>query len=247
MVRGVSGSDLFGVVLVVVGLVVLAFSARYVWRASAVFRATTIRSLDDTTSGTLVRASGTALSGSTEPFTAPFSGVECLALRYEVEERRLSPLVLPWFVTIHGTAGSDAFAINTSRATLPVSEPAHTVVLERGTVATVSSNGTLPERIARFEANTSITERTIWRNPPRVLQPVASALSLGTRRYTEQRATIGDDVTVVGRVTTEGTIDPLVVSDRTPIRTLLRMARTSIGGLAIGVFSLLVGGAALIL
>lgn len=67
-------------------------------------------------------------------------------------------------------------------------------------------------------------------------------LSVGTRRYTEQRVMPGDDITVLGRVTETGDgVDPLVVSDRSPGQTILRMAKTSLVGLCIGVFAVMLG------
>lgn len=78
--------------------------------------------------------------------------------------------------------------------------------------------------------------------PPAVVVPLFRALSIGTRRYSEQRATVGDDVTVVGRITNGGSgINPLVVSDRSPAGTVFRMATISIAGLLIGLVGLLLG------
>jgi hypothetical protein len=52
----------------------------------------------------------------------------------------------------------------------------------------------------------------------------------------------GDEVTVVGRVTETGDgIDPLVVSDRPPSKTIFRMAKTSLIGLSIGLFVVILG------
>ena len=119
MVSAPSGSVLFGSVLALIGGLVLAFSARYVWRATAVRRARKVSSLADTPPGTLVRVSGTAKQAS-DLLTAPFSGQDCLALRYAVEERRLSPGLLPWFVTLHETAGSNPFRVRTSETVVDV-------------------------------------------------------------------------------------------------------------------------------
>jgi len=82
---------------------------------------------------------------------------------------------------------------------------------------------------------------TYWRAPPSFLRPITRHLSLGTRRYSEQRAVPGDDVTVVGRVTERGDgVDPLS-SDRPPRQTFFRMAKTSLVGLCIGVFVVALG------
>jgi len=243
MVFGLSGSQLFGGGLAVVGAIVLAFSGRYVWRATSIYRAEPISALNETSSGKLVRVSGTAQQGDADLLTAPFSGNGCLALRYAVEERRLSPYLLPWFVTIHELAGSDAFRVRTPEAAVDIVEPAHTVTLKRTIVATVPSSDESPERIARFEQNTAaVPVVTHWRSPPSLFRPITRALSLGTRRYSEQRVRPGDDVTIVGRITETGDgIDPLVVSDLSAGRTLLRMAKISLIGLCIGVFVVLLG------
>jgi hypothetical protein len=243
MVFGLSGSQLFGVVLVVGGAVVLAFSGRYVWRATSIYRAASVPALEETSPGTLVRVSGTAHQGDADLLSAPFSGNDCLVLRYAVEERRLSPYLLPWFVTIHELAGSDAFRVRTPEAAVDIVEPTRTVTLERDVVATVPPGDESPERIARFEQTTSAVPMTThWRSPPSILRPIMARFSLGTRRYTEQRAMPGDEVTVVGHITETGNgVDPLVVSDRPPGQTFLRMGKTSLVGLCIGVFVVALG------
>jgi hypothetical protein len=249
MVLAAATAPVFGAVMLVLGGVVLAVSARYVWRAGAVVRASVVESLADVPAGTLVRVTGTAQQGDARPLSAPFSGRDCLALRYGVEERRLSPILLPWFVTIHEIAGADAFRVRTSASTVDVVEPAHTVVLDEQVVATVGPDAAPPDRIAQFEAGAAAIPRsTIWRDPPSVLRPLARFLGLGTRRYVEQRAVPGDEVTVVGRVASDGAgIDPRVVSDASPRRTVLRMATTSVAGLGIGAFALLLGVAMVLL
>ena len=240
MVLGLSGSQLFGVAMLLGGAVVLLASARYVWRASAVVRAATVDSLAGVASGSLVRLSGTAEPGDDDTLTAPFSGSHSLVLRYAVEERRLSPYLLPWFVTIHERAGSVPFRLRTAASVVDVTEPTRTVTLRENCVATVTPDET-PERVERFERRTdALPSRTYWHARPFVVGAVLDALSLGTRRYVEARSTPGEDVTVVGRVT-DGGVDPLVVSDRSPAGTLRRMAGTSLVGLAIGAFVVALG------
>ncbi|MFC6735734.1 hypothetical protein ACFQEQ_05715, partial [Halolamina salina] len=192
--------------------------------------------------GSLVRLSGPAEQGDDETLTAPFSGSESLVLRYAVEERRLSPYLLPWFVTIHERAGSVPFRLRTPESVVDVTEPTRTVTLRADRVATVALHETPPERIERFERRTdALPSTTVWHARQFGIGPVLDALSLGTRRYTEARATPDEDVTVVGRVTEAGGVDPLVVSDRSPASTLRRMAGTSLVGLAIGAFVVALG------
>lgn len=243
MAFGLTESLLLGAGFVIVGVVVLAFSGRYVWRAVGIYRADPVSTLEGTSPGTFVRVSGTAQQGDADYLTAPFSGTDCLVLRYAVEERRLSPCLLPWFVTIHELAGSDAFRVRTPEAAVAITEPARTVTLDRAVVAIVPPDDEPPERIARFErATRAVPVTTRWRAPPSVLRPITARLSLGARRYTEQRAVPGEEVTVTGRVTETGDgVDPLVVSDRPPRQTILRMARTSLVGLSIGVFAVALG------
>ena len=205
--------QLFAALLAIGGVVILAFSGRYVRRATSIYRADPVSTLEGSSRGVLVRVSGMTGDGNADLLNAPFSGTGCLALRYAIEERRPSPSLLPWFVTIHELAGSDAFRVRTPEATVDVTEPARTVTLEQRVVATVPPGDEPPERIARFERTTgAVPVTTHWRSPPPILRPITTRLSLGTRWYTEQRATPGDDVTVVGRITeTDNGVDPLVV------------------------------------
>lgn len=248
MVLGLSGSQLFGAAMVAAGAAVLLVSARYVWHALDVFRARSVSSLTGTDPGTLVRVAGTAQETDEGTMTAPFTGRESIALRYAVEERRLSPYFLPWFVTIHEQAGSNPFRLRTAAGVVDVAEPTRTVTLARDVVATVTPGETPPERIERFErTSTRLPGTTIWRDPPAPLRPLADLLSLGTRRYSEERATPGDSVTAVGRVTESGGLDPVVVSDRPRAATLRRMASTSLVGVAVGAFAVALGVVLLVL
>jgi hypothetical protein len=243
MILALSGTDLFGAAMVVTGAVVLLASGRYVWRASAVVRADAVGSLANVGPGSLVRLSGTAKPAATDTLDAPFTGRESLVLRYAVEERRLGPLpILPWFVTIHERAGSVPFRLRTPEGVVDVTEPTRTVTLATDRVATLRPDEEPPDRVARFEERAdALPSSTRWRDPPTVLREPARWLSLGTRRYTEARASPGDDVTVVGRVTEAGGVGPLVVSDRSAPGTLRRMAGTSLVGLLIGVFVAAIG------
>lgn len=242
MVFGLSGTELFGIGALLGGAVILLVSMRYVWRASAVLRADVADSLTGVSPGSLVRLTGTAASSDADPMEAPFTGRESVVLRYAVEERRLSPYLLPWFVTIHERAGSVSFRLQTSSSTIDVGEPTRVVTLSKERVATVAPGAQPPDRIARFERRVdAVPATTVWHARPFGLGVVAGALSLGTRRYTEERAMPGDEVTVVGRTTDDGSVDPLVVSDRSPATTLRRMASTSLVGLAIGAFVAVLG------
>ena len=136
-----------------------------------------------------------------------------------------------------------------TRVSVDIAEPVHTVTLKQTIVMTTSPRDEPPGRIARFEQNTAaVPVTTYWRSPPSLFRPITSALSLGDRRYSEQRLMPGDDVTIVGRITETGDgIDPLIVSDLSAGQTLLRMAKTSLIGLCIGVVVVLLGLALVLL
>jgi len=230
----------FGIVMLAIGLFVSLVSLRHVWRSSALLRATSASRIDGTPDGSLVRLSGTVEAGE-NTLDAPFSGVDCVALRSAVEERRFGALLLPTYVTIDDRARSVAFAVRTPHAAIPVNAPLRTVVLDSAVVAAVGPTESPPDRIARYERETGgLPRKTVFRSPPELVAPLARALSLGARRYSEQRASPGDEVTVVGSVV-DGGVDPLVVADGTPIRALVRSSKTSLAGLSIGGFTLAVG------
>jgi hypothetical protein len=244
----VTGATLFGAGMVIVGIVVLLVSLRYVWRTSRVWRAPAVTTLADVAPGTLVRITGTVHGVDGRGVAAPFSGRSPVAIRASVEERRLSPYGLPWFVTIWETQQAVPFAIRTAEADVSVGNPVRTVVLGTDEQTTVGAGDTLPERIAAFAAETpAIPGTTVWRDPPSVLAPLWRLVSFGTRRYREAALAATDEVTVVGRCGRDGTIDPLVLSDRSPGRTFWRMARTSLGGLIIGTVGVALGVALLVI
>lgn len=242
MLSDFSSAQLFGVAMLIVGTVVLLVSARYVWRAAGVYRARSVAKLAGTSPGTLVRVVGTAREAEAGTMTTPFTGRESLALRYVVEERRLSLYLLPWFVSIHEQAGANPFRLRTAEAVVAIVEPTRTVTLSKDIVATVGVDETPPARIERFERNsTRLPGPTIWQTPPSLLRPVVDLLSLGTRRYSEECVRPDDEVTAVGRVTEDGHLDPVVLSDRSRSETLRRMSSTSLTGLAVGGFAVGIG------
>ncbi|WP_251330881.1 hypothetical protein [Haloplanus pelagicus] len=231
--------------MLALGLLVTLVSLRYVWRSTALVRADPVSSVDGVAEGTLVRLSGT-VEAAGDTLEAPFSGVDCVALRPSVEERRFGSFLLPTYVTVHDPARSRPFAVRTPDATVLVDAPLRTVALDSTVVATVAPSESPPDRIARYEREADGLSRTTWyRSPSPILAPVARALSLGTRRYDERWVSPGDTVTVVGRVD-DGRIDPLVVGDGSPTRILLRLSKTSLAGLLVGAIGLLLGAGLLL-
>lgn len=238
-----SGTQLLGLGFAALGFLIAALTARYVWRATGIWRAAGIDALAAAGPGELVRFEGTVHRGSDEFLRAPFSGQECQVLRYTIEERHLSPFLLPWDVTLRETAGSVPFRVRTAADAIDLLGPSRSVLLEDRFIETVRADETPPDRIRRFEhEHDQQASASPWRSPPNLLQPIASALSLGTRRYVEQRAGSGDVVTVVGRVTERGdAVDPIVVSDRDPVATVLGMAKPSLVGFLAGVSGIVFG------
>lgn len=241
-------STVFGVVMLLVGGVAVGVSTRYLWRASVVYRARAVETLDEVPTGTTVRITGLVEPGD-DSLTAPFSGEPCVAIRATIEERRLSPVLLPWDVTIHEPTAAQPFAIRTDGSRIEVSEPMQTVTLSRKDVGTVEREVQPPERIQAYESRSGAVPATsLWRDPPSILTPIVDLLGLGRRRYSEQRVAHGDTVTVVGRVRADGrSVDPLVVSDRSQSATLWGMAKTTIAGVLVGVIGVLLGTVILLL
>jgi hypothetical protein len=236
---------LFGVVMFLIGLFVCLVSGRHVWRTAALLRADTVDRLGGVDDGRLVRVTGT-VEATESTLTAPFSGVDCVALRPVVEERRPGALLVPTYVTIHDPSASVGFAVRTPHGAVSVDDPARTVSLLSTVVGTVDPDAEPPERIARYERETDdLSAETVWRSPPAPLAPVLRALSLGTRRYSERCASPGDEVTVAGRVV-DGHLDPLVVSTTTPRGALRRLSKTSLAGLLVGAFALALGAVLLL-
>jgi hypothetical protein len=236
---------LFGVAVLLLGAFVCLVSARHLWRTAALARADPVDRIDGVADGTLVRVSGTVDAERT--LTAPFSGVDCVAYRAVIEERRPGSFLVPTDVTIHEPTRSATFGVRTPHARVSVADPIHTVALDSTVVATVDADDEPPERIARYERETDgLGLETVWTAPPAPLAPVARALSLGRRRYAERRVSPGDDVTVAGRVD-DGRLDPLVVSAGSAGDALRRLSTTSLAGLLIGAVAVTIGAAALLL
>lgn len=238
-----TGTQLLGLGFVALGFLVVALSARYVWRATGLWRASRIEAIEDATPGSLVRFDGVVGRGSEASLRAPFSGAECQVLRYSIEERRFGPAVLPWDVTRHETAGSVPFRVRTADDAIDLLGPTRNVVLQRQVVQAVPIDEQPQDRVRRFEQDHGLQAATSrWRSPPAILRPLFRVLSLGTRRYVEARTDIGEDVTVLGRVTERGdAVDPIVIADRGPLSTALRMGRTSFVGVATGLGGILFG------
>ncbi|ELZ84669.1 hypothetical protein C453_11661 [Haloferax elongans ATCC BAA-1513] len=239
-----TGTLLFGVGFLVVGGFVVLVSGRYVWRTLSVVRADAVSEVGSQHAGDVVKVTGTAAQTGDKALVAPFSERPSLAVRYEIAERRLSPIVVPWFVTIFTNSASVPFTIDTGSQRVSVGSPPRTVTTSTDVVETIGPTESPPDHVASFERETdAVAASTWWRTPPRVVRRLWSVIGLGARRYTEERVVPGDSVTVVGRVSddADATISPVVVSSFSPIRSVYRMASTSVVGLSIGIVSLALG------
>nr|WP_241429818.1 hypothetical protein [Haloferax larsenii] len=238
-----SGTALFGAGFLVVGGFVVLVSGRYVWRTLSVARADEVSAVGTQHAGDVVKVTGTASRAEDGALVSPFSERPSLAVRYEIAERRISPIVVPWFVTIFTNSASVPFTLNTGSQRVTVESPPRTVTTSTDVVATVGPDEALPDHIASFERETdAVAASTWWRNPSRVVRRLWSVIGLGARRYTEERVVPGDSVTVVGRVSGDSaTLSPVVVSSFSPMRSVYRMASTSVVGLSIGLVCLVLG------
>lgn len=266
---GLTAATVFGAVVAFAGVLIVLLGGRHGRRASSVLRAPAAGERDapaGATDAPLVRLEGavdlvpdggarreaprssSSRSGG-EPIEAPFSGTPSVVVRHVVEERQLGTalLLIPWSVTIHEDAASTPFQVRTPAATATVEGSVGTAVLDAERVATVGPDESPPDRILAFDAEAGLGDR---RSPlaslPGPLAGLGRAVGLGRRTYSEERLEPGDEATVVGYPLGDDTVDPLVVSDRSPRRTFLAMARTGLVAVAIGLGTLAVGALVLL-
>jgi len=246
---GLSTSVLLGGAIAAAGVLIALLGLRHVWRASAVLRAPTAGG-DAATNVPLVRLEGTVdATPDDEPVEGPFSGTPSVVLRAIVEERQVSPTLplVPWDVTIREDVTSVPFEIRTPATTATVEGSVGTAILDREPVATVAAGESPPDRILAYDAEAEIDDaRSPLASLPGPLAGLGRRLGLGRRTYGEERLEPGDDATVVGHAVGEGTVDPLVVADRSPRQTFLAMARTGLVAGAIGVATVAVGALILV-
>lgn len=249
---GPSGTALFGGALAGAGALIALLGLRHAWRASAVLRApapgdrasddpaSDDPASDDRTSGdaAFVRLEGAvdAVEGD-EPIEAPFSGTPSTVVRHHVSERRIGPNLpfLPGDVTVREGTDSAPFEVRTTSTTATVDGAVGTAILDPETVATVPPGESPPDRILAFDAEADVPDGgSPLASLPGPLSGLGRRAGLGRRTYTEHRLEPGEDATVVGRPLEDATVDPLVVSDRSPRGTVLAMARTGLVAVAIG-------------
>jgi|GEM_PF-1571327 len=182
---------------------------------------------------------------------APFSGTDSVVVRHVVEERQINPgvWILQWDVVIEEGVQSVPFELQNGDATVTIDGAIGSALLAREQIASIDAGESPPEQIRAFLADSGLRETPlVFGSLPGPLAGLGRWLGLGQRTYSEERLEEGDSVTVVGHPIGSGageggseTIDPLVVSDRSPWGTFRSMATTGLVALVMGVAVLAVG------
>lgn len=224
--------------LLVVGLVcggflAVAFTLRELSAIQQVLggASTDIFSLSTGTTGS-VSISGTAIQYE-DQIVSPFTGTECLALAYEVEEQRTTNNGTTW-VEIDSGRAAVPFLLEDESASVLVDPSQVRLGLDTSRTIEVEGGERPPSRIQEFIDRTDDvgSEKRTWD-----LKLVE--LNVGNdRRYIEYRLDPEEAVTVFGDVQSEPEIStragqvnavitagshPLILSETTPYRTVLRV------------------------
>ncbi|EMA06697.1 E3 Ubiquitin ligase [Haloarcula vallismortis] len=215
-----------------------------------------VRSLDGHTGP--VEITGTAVANEEAgTVTAPFTGSECLAYTYEVEEYRSSGKHSHWETLDEGQDGVD-FIVDDGNARVRVNPDGADVRFESQSV-TVSPGTELPERLADYVERTEGVEAQDGS-----VNLLVTEISLGNKqRFTERRLDAGEDVYVYGQamrgpatewgsdlvdaIIGDGDGTPVfVISDTSERGTARRIVRGTIAEVAFGLIAVFFGSAALI-
>lgn len=215
------------------GALALAFALREAGALRQVLfgASTDVFSLSTGTSGP-VTLSGTAVRLD-ESVQSPFTGTDCLALEYEVQELRSTGKSVSW-VAIDSGRAAVPFLLEDESASVLVDPTRVRLGLDRSDVIEVDGGDRPPRGIREFierSADVDSEERT--------LDLKVVELNVGNdRRYIEHRLEPGESVTVFGNARSEsgtstrsGQVNavvsagahPLVLSETTPYRTILRV------------------------
>jgi hypothetical protein len=200
-------------------------------------------------SGTAVQYDDTLLS--------PFTGTECLALEYDVEERRTTQHGTSW-VEIDSGRAAVPFLLEDETGSVLIEPTRVRLGLAESTVIDVDGGERPPDRIQEFiERNADVdSEERTW--DLKIVE-----LNVGDdRRYIERRLDLGESVTVFGEVRDEPGVStragqvnavlaagshPLVLSETTPYRTVLRVFWPVLVAACLGIVLLGVAAALVIL
>ncbi|MFC6942563.1 GIDE domain-containing protein [Salinirubellus sp. GCM10025818] len=215
------------------GLLALGFALREVGAIRQVIGGTStdIYSLSTGTNGP-ISISGTAVLYE-ETLLSPFTGTDCLALEYEVEERRTTQHGTSW-VEIDSGRAAVPFLLEDKTGSVLVKPTRVRLGLDTSETIDVDGGEPPPDRIQEFiERNADVdSEERTW--DLKIVE-----LNVGDdRRYIERRLDSGESVTVFGEVRNEPGVStragqvnavlaagshPLVLSETTPYRTVLRV------------------------
>ena len=249
-----AGGLLLVVGLVGGGLLALGFVVREIGAIRQVLGPSTdVFSLATGTTGP-VSISGTAMQYE-DSLVSPFTGTECLALAYEVDERRSTDKGTTW-VEIDSGRAAVPFLLEDETASVLVDPSTVRLGLDTSTTIEVDGGDRPPERIQEFIDRTDDvdSEERTW--DLKIIE-----LKVGDdRRYIEHRLDPGESVTVFGEVSSESGVStrsgqvnavlkagahPLILSETTPLRTVLRVFWPVLVAAVIGIG--LLGAAALVL
>jgi len=238
--------QLFGLVLLAVGGYLLVGGGRELRTVFHVLRndPVPIRELDGYTGP--VEITGTAVpDDDAGTVTAPFTGSECLAYTYEVEELRSSGKHSNWETLDQGQAGVD-FVVDDGTDRVRVNPDGADVRFESHSV-TVPPGTELPDRLAAYVERTPGVDAQDG-----TVNLLVTELSVGNRqRFTERRLDAGEQVYVYGlarrgpaaewgsnlvdAVVGDGDGTPVfVISDTSERGTAWRIARGGIWRAALG-------------
>ncbi|MFB6222817.1 MAG: GIDE domain-containing protein [Haloarcula sp.] len=215
-----------------------------------------VRSLDGYTGP--VEITGTAAADEDAgAVTAPFTGSECLAYSYEVEEFRSSGKHSNWETLDEGQAGVD-FVVDDGTGRVRVNPNGADVRFESQSV-TVAPGTELPDRLAEYVERTEAVEAQDGS-----LNLLVTEVNLGNKqRFTERRLDVGEEVYVYGlaqrgpatewgsslvdAVVGDGDGTPVfVISDTGERDTAWRVARGGVLETALGLVATGIGGIALL-
>lgn len=215
------------------GLLALGFALREAGAVRQVIGGTStdVFSLSTGTSGA-ISISGTAIQYE-DTLVSPFTGTDCLALTYEVEELRTTNNGTSW-VGIDSGRAAVPFLLEDETGSVLVEPTEVRLGLDESTTIDVDGGEPPPDRVQEFiERNVDVdSEERTWD-----LKLVE--LNVGNdRRYIERRLDPGESVTVFGEVRNEPGVStragqvnavlsagshPLILSETTPYRTVLRV------------------------
>lgn len=188
--------------------------------------------------GEFVACRGRAATAA-EPIQAPFTGIDCLGLDYEVTERQPFGIAWPWTdAHLDDGVATTPFDLTGETGTIRVDPSPKQFGLDvPPEVVTVSSDETPPDRVRRFLESRSVPDTPGW---------LRSLPGLGGRRFIERRIDPGEEYVVAGRIERrDGTValgGALVIGDREPSGIAMARIQSAAVPLGVALVFLLGGG-----